>query len=207
MPDFDAALSARPHIMSRVLVHTVRTHEAAESQAFGVALGERIRGGACVCLSGPLGAGQPVFVRSQVEAAAAELESFYLLRGYYRVVVRVDRVAWSGDRSEADVTIAVDEGIRYEVTRIEFEGIEPLDLGLVGHPYQARLPVQAAAGLRRKLLEEGYQRCRIDTLYRFIEDNRMITCETMPPLPEPSAIPSCDEIYDRCPAARALRVL
>lgn len=52
-----------------------------------------------------------------------------------------------------------------------------------------------------------YQRCRIDTLYRFIEDNRMITCETMPPLPGPSAIPSCDEIYDRCPAARALRVL
>ncbi len=112
--------------------------------------------------SGPLGAGQPVFVRSQVEAAAAELEAFYLLRGYYRVVVRVDRVAWNGDRTEADVTIAVDEGIRYEIARIEFEGIEPLDLGLVGYPYQARLPVQAAAGLRRKLLEEGYQRCHID---------------------------------------------
>ncbi|HET8935162.1 MAG TPA: hypothetical protein VFN67_17055 [Polyangiales bacterium] len=52
-----------------------------------------------------------------------------------------------------------------------------------------------------------YQRCRIDTLYRFVEDNRMITCETMPPLPEPSAVQSCDVIYDRCPAARALRVL
>ena len=52
-----------------------------------------------------------------------------------------------------------------------------------------------------------YQRCRIDTLYRFVEDNRMITCETMPPLPEPSTIQSCDVIYDRCPAARALRVL
>ena len=52
-----------------------------------------------------------------------------------------------------------------------------------------------------------YQRCRIDTLYRFVEDNRMITCETMPPVPEPSTLPSCDVIYDRCPAARALRVL
>ncbi|HEX5138805.1 MAG TPA: BamA/TamA family outer membrane protein [Planctomycetota bacterium] len=112
--------------------------------------------------SGPLGAGQPLYVRSQIDAAAAELETFYLLRGYYRVAVRVDRVGWNGDKTEADVTIAVDEGIRYEVTRIEFEGIEPTDLGLVGHAYEARLPVQAAAGLRRKLLDEGYQRCKID---------------------------------------------
>jgi outer membrane protein insertion porin family len=112
--------------------------------------------------SGPLGSGEPLFVRAQVEGAASELASFYLLRGYYRVSVQVDRVEWSGDRTEADVTISVDEGIRYEVTRIEFEGIEPLDLGLVGHPYQARLPVQAAAGLRRKLLDEGYQRCEIE---------------------------------------------
>jgi outer membrane protein assembly complex protein YaeT len=112
--------------------------------------------------SGPLGAGEPLFVRSQVEAAAAELEAFYLLRGFYRVSVRLERVGWSGDRTDADVLIAVQEGIRYEVTRIEFEGIEPVDLGLVGHPYQARLPVQAAAGLRRKLLDEGHQRCEIE---------------------------------------------
>jgi outer membrane protein assembly complex protein YaeT len=112
--------------------------------------------------SGPLGAGEPVFVRSQVEAAAAELETFYLLRGFYRVAVRVDRVGWSGDRTEADVAIEVHEGIRYEVARIEFEGIEPVDLGLVGHPYQARLPVQAASALRRKLLDEGHQHCEIE---------------------------------------------
>jgi len=112
--------------------------------------------------SGPLGAGQPIFVRSQIDAAAAELEAFYLLRGYYRVAVRVDRVGWSGDKTEADVTIAIDEGIRYEVTQVEFEGIEPVDLDLVGRPYEARLPVQAAAGLRRELLDKGYQRCEID---------------------------------------------
>jgi hypothetical protein len=52
-----------------------------------------------------------------------------------------------------------------------------------------------------------YQRCRIDTLYHFVEDNRMITCETPAPPPEPAPLPSCDVIYDRCPAARALRVL
>lgn len=112
--------------------------------------------------AGPLGAGQPLFVRSRVEGAAAELESFYLLRGFYRVSVRVGRVEWNGGRTEADISILVDEGIRYEVARVDFDGIEPLDLGLVGQPFQARLPVQAAAALRRKLLDEGYQRCEID---------------------------------------------
>ena len=49
--------------MSRELVHTVRTHDAAETERFGAALGERIRGGACVCLTGPLGAGKTVLVK------------------------------------------------------------------------------------------------------------------------------------------------
>jgi tRNA threonylcarbamoyladenosine biosynthesis protein TsaE len=48
--------------MPRNLVQTVRTHDAAETQRFGAALGERIRRGACVCLSGPLGAGKTVLV-------------------------------------------------------------------------------------------------------------------------------------------------
>jgi tRNA threonylcarbamoyladenosine biosynthesis protein TsaE len=48
--------------MSRSLVQTVRTRDAAETQRFGAALGERIRRGACVCLTGPLGAGKTVLV-------------------------------------------------------------------------------------------------------------------------------------------------
>jgi tRNA threonylcarbamoyladenosine biosynthesis protein TsaE len=49
--------------MSRELVHTVRTRDAAETERFGAALGARIRGGACVCLTGPLGAGKTVLVK------------------------------------------------------------------------------------------------------------------------------------------------
>ncbi|MCI0450784.1 MAG: tRNA (adenosine(37)-N6)-threonylcarbamoyltransferase complex ATPase subunit type 1 TsaE [Candidatus Latescibacteria bacterium] len=49
--------------MSRILAHTVRTTDAAETERFGAALGERIRRGACVCLTGPLGAGKTVFVK------------------------------------------------------------------------------------------------------------------------------------------------
>ena len=49
--------------MSRRLIQTVRTNDAAETERFGAALGARIRTGACVCLSGPLGAGKTVLVR------------------------------------------------------------------------------------------------------------------------------------------------
>jgi outer membrane protein assembly complex protein YaeT len=112
--------------------------------------------------AGPLGAGEPWFVQPQVEAAAADLERLYLLRGFYRVRIAVGRVEWNSERTEADVTIVVEEGLKYQVTRVEFEGIEPPDLGLVGRPFEARLPVQAAATLRRGLLDQGYQQCEID---------------------------------------------
>jgi len=112
--------------------------------------------------AGTLGTGESLFVLSQVEAAAAGLETFYLLRGFYRVHVAVGRVDWNADETEADVTIAITEGIRYEVTAVEFEGIDPVDLEVLGHPYQAKVPVQAAAKLRRTLLDQGYQRCEID---------------------------------------------
>ena len=49
--------------MSRELVQTVRTHDAAETERFGAVLGARIRNGVCVCLTGPLGAGKTVLVK------------------------------------------------------------------------------------------------------------------------------------------------
>lgn len=48
--------------MTRDWVGTKRTHSSAETEQFGAALGERIRRGACVCLTGPLGAGKTVLV-------------------------------------------------------------------------------------------------------------------------------------------------
>ncbi len=57
--------------MPRELVHTVRTRDAAETQRFGAALGARIRRGACVCLTGPLGAGKTVLVSGLVRGLGA----------------------------------------------------------------------------------------------------------------------------------------
>lgn len=49
--------------MQRTRVHTLRTASDAETERFGAALGERIRAGLTISLTGALGAGKTVLVR------------------------------------------------------------------------------------------------------------------------------------------------
>jgi len=112
--------------------------------------------------TGALGTGDPLFVANRIDAAVTKLERFYLLRGFYRVRIEITDVDWREDLRQADVTITVEEGIRYSVAAVEFEGIAPMDLGLIGKPYNVRLPVEAAAQIRRRLLDDGRQRCDVD---------------------------------------------
>ena len=112
--------------------------------------------------AGPLGAGRPLFKRDQVEAAATEVERYYQLEGHLRVVVGEVQVGWDESRSVATVTVPVEEGPRYTVTEVAFEGADDLPLGagpdrLVGGPYHVRLPVEVAARVRRILLDRGHQ--------------------------------------------------
>lgn len=119
--------------------------------------------------AGALGTGRPLLVHAQIEAAAGKLERLYLLRGFYRARVGVGRIDWSDDLAEGDVTITIEEGRRYQVASVEFEGIDPAEFkgidpvatDLVGQPYHVRMPVQAAATVRRRLLDEGRQRCSV----------------------------------------------
>jgi tRNA threonylcarbamoyladenosine biosynthesis protein TsaE len=46
--------------MLRDVIATVRTGAASETERLGAAIGERLGPGACVCLTGPLGAGKTV---------------------------------------------------------------------------------------------------------------------------------------------------
>jgi tRNA threonylcarbamoyladenosine biosynthesis protein TsaE len=58
--------------MSRHLVHTVRTRAADETERLGAAIGAVIDRGACLCLTGPLGAGKTVLVRGLCRGLGAE---------------------------------------------------------------------------------------------------------------------------------------
>lgn len=58
--------------MARHLVHTVRTRDADETERLGDAIGAVIDRGACLCLTGPLGAGKTVLVRGLCRGLGAE---------------------------------------------------------------------------------------------------------------------------------------
>lgn len=59
-------------MMLRTRVLTVRTNDAASTEAFGFAIGARISQGACVCVSGPLGAGKTVLVKGLCRGLGAD---------------------------------------------------------------------------------------------------------------------------------------
>jgi outer membrane protein assembly complex protein YaeT len=117
------------------------------------------------------GSGDPLYRKSDVDAAVSEVERFFLLNGFYRVEIDEPAVTWNEERTRADVTVTIREGREYTIARVEFEGIEPMDVGLSGQPFHVRLPLEAAARVRRKLLDEGRQRVSVRSSSR-IDDER-----------------------------------
>ncbi len=97
--------------MPRDFVQTARTHDAAETERFGVALGERIARGACVCLSGPLGAGKTVVVRGLCRGLGASdavtSPTFILMESFTgRIpIVHIDLYRLEHEREVEDIGV------------------------------------------------------------------------------------------------------
>ena len=66
------------------------------------------------------------FVRSEVDSDVLLLESFVRGEGYLDARVALQRLDWSEDRSEVAVTMLVDQGPRYTVRSMRFEGVSAL---------------------------------------------------------------------------------
>ncbi|MDH3592510.1 MAG: hypothetical protein OER88_11560, partial [Planctomycetota bacterium] len=107
--------------------------------------------------AGALGSGQPFYRQSEVDAAAQEIERFYLQSGYYEVRLGEVKTTWSEDKTRAAVTVPVTEGPLYTVSEVVFDGVEPRPTGIVGKPYHVRVPAETAARVRRQLLDQGRQ--------------------------------------------------
>jgi len=109
-----------------------------------------------------------VFRQADVDGGAAEIERAYLLAGYRDVEVAPPRVEWNADRTAAAVTIPITEGEQHLVVEAVFEGEVPPDLraeiekGLLGKPYYARLPAEAAARLRAHFFDRGHQQAEAE---------------------------------------------
>lgn len=105
--------------------------------------------------AGALGTGRPLFRLADIEGATSKVERYYLRQGFFNVRVAAPAVAWNEDKTLATVTVTIEQGRWYSVSEVLFEGMEPVELDLVGRPYHARLPVAAAALLRSRLHNQG----------------------------------------------------
>jgi len=66
------------------------------------------------------------FVRSEVDSDVLLLENFVRGEGYLDARVALKRLDWSEDREEVAVTMLVDQGQRYMVRSVRFEGVTAL---------------------------------------------------------------------------------
>jgi tRNA threonylcarbamoyladenosine biosynthesis protein TsaE len=97
--------------MPRSLVQTVQTLSAGETERVGVLLGERLTRGACICLSGPLGAGKTVMVRGLCRglgvAGAVTSPTFILMEQFEgrMPVVHVDLYRLEHEREVEEIGV------------------------------------------------------------------------------------------------------
>lgn len=111
--------------------------------------------------TGLLGGEPPLFVLDRIEASTTEVRRHYALSGFRDARIADAEIVWNEDKTRADVTVRIREGRRYIVLAVEFVGVAPRELGFVGRPYHARVPLEASARLRRQLYDEGRQFARV----------------------------------------------
>ena len=121
--------------------------------------------------SGLFGQGKLLFIKSNIESALSQIRDFYISQGYRDAVVGDAQYSFNDDRTEATVTVAIEEGIRYVVHDILFRGdlipeaedkLKKSRQELIGKPYFARRRLI----LRSRLLEIyghlGYPNALVD---------------------------------------------
>ncbi len=121
--------------------------------------------------SGLFGQGKLLFIKSNIESALSQIREFYVSQGYRDVVVGDAQYSFSDDRTQATVTVSIEEGTRYVVDDILFRGdlipeaedtLKESRQELLGKPYFARRRLI----LRSRLLEIygnlGYPKTLVD---------------------------------------------
>ena len=97
--------------------------------------------------SGLFGQGKLLFIKSNIGSALSQIRDFYISQGYRDAVVGDAQYSFSDDRSEATVTVSIEEGIRYVVHDIIFRGdltpeaedtLKKSRQELIGQPYFSR---------------------------------------------------------------------
>ncbi len=110
-------------------------------------------------------AAERVFVRTEIEEAAAEIADFYREQGYADVAVAPPEIRFSADRSRARVRVTIHEGPRYLIKAVRYAGDlppearEPLETArqeFLGKPYYPRRMFLLRSRITEILADRGY---------------------------------------------------
>ena len=121
--------------------------------------------------AGILGMGEALFVETEIQAGVADLRGRYFAEGYLDAQVDKPAIAFSPDRTRANVTLRIHEGMRYRIREITFAGdllpeVEPLLAEVRKQLREAPYYPRRKLALRSRVLEAygnlGYPEATVD---------------------------------------------
>jgi outer membrane protein assembly complex protein YaeT len=121
--------------------------------------------------SGFFGQGKLLFVKSNIESALSQIQDFYISQGYRDVVVGDGQYTFSDDRTNATVSVAIEEGTQYVVHDILIRGdliskaeddLNTAREELIGKPYFARRRLILRSRLIEIYGDLGYPKTIVD---------------------------------------------
>ncbi|MEM8883374.1 MAG: BamA/TamA family outer membrane protein [Planctomycetota bacterium] len=124
---------------------------------------------------------RPLFRQSEIDSSASEVEKAFLLAGFRDVEVGPVTVTFNDAKTEATITVPVQQGDKYLVREVKFEGDAEDELeqnlrgSMLDQPFYSRLPAEAAALLRAALFDLGYHDAKVSFERTFDVANVTIT--------------------------------
>jgi outer membrane protein assembly complex protein YaeT len=121
--------------------------------------------------TGLFGRGQLLFNKSDIQSALSQIQDFYISQGYRDVMVDEPHFSFSDDRTEATVTVHLEEGIRYVIHDILFRGeiiakaqdsLKKLRQELIDRPYFRRRQLTLQSRLVEIYGNLGYPEAVVD---------------------------------------------
>ena len=120
---------------------------------------------------GLLGHGEVPLIKADVESAVSRIRDYYLSRGFLNVVVGEPGFTFNPDKTEATVSLHVEEGVRFVIHDVIVQGdaveglkgfVQALRNEWLGRPYFSRRAVDLRNKLTDFLGNKGYPRAAIN---------------------------------------------
>ncbi|MBK1701821.1 outer membrane protein assembly factor BamA [Thiococcus pfennigii] len=110
------------------------------------------------------------------------LRSFYLDRGFIRFEIKSTQVSISPDKKDIYVTVAIDEGGRYEIGDIRLAGeatvpteqLFPLIQLRRGETFSRSATAESAERISKRLADEGYAFANVNTIPEIDDEDRTV---------------------------------